>query len=102
MWNPELFRGITPPTSQISKEGYALRVAPTHVELFSKIESQLTYLKIKDVRIHQVVQGETLAKLAKRYHVSIQKILKMNPQLKPRNLRVGMKVSVPIPEMIDA
>lgn len=99
-WNPELIRHITPPPKWIPEEGYALRLAQDLVARFDEIEPTLAYLKVRDVQIHKVRKGETLSFLARRYKVSIKRILAFNPQLKPRLLSIGTKVAVPIPEVV--
>lgn len=44
---------------------------------------------------HTVEPGDTFSKLAKRYHVSLDSLLKANPNANPKNLRVGQTLHVP-------
>ena len=97
-WNPELLRGITPPKRFLNQEGYALRIAEPFVKKFAEIQPELKYLQVKDIRIHKISKGDTIAKLAKRYHVSVQTVLQINPQLRSRGMVEGMKVAMPVPE----
>lgn len=48
------------------------------------------------MKIHIVKQGDTLYSLSKKYGVTVEEMIKLNPQLKdPNKLDVGMKVKVP-------
>ncbi len=94
-WNPELLRSITPPKRAVGREAYALRVPTTLVPIFARVEPKLQYLQFQDVRMHKVAKGDTIAKLAKRYHVSVQTVLQINPQLSSRGMVVGMKLAIP-------
>lgn len=50
------------------------------------------------VSFHIIQSGDTFAKLAKAYHVNIQELIAMNPQIDPRRLQIGQKVNIPQPE----
>ncbi|MEZ4741093.1 MAG: transglycosylase SLT domain-containing protein [Bdellovibrionota bacterium] len=101
-WNPELIRGITPP-ERIWKgtAGYQLRLPEKYLSLFTEIEPQLDYIEIKDVLIHKIETGDTLYGISKKYKVSVNKILQVNPKLSPKRLRVGKQVAIPIPAIIS-
>jgi membrane-bound lytic murein transglycosylase D len=45
---------------------------------------------------HYVARGETLSEIARRYRVSHAMIEGANPRLKPRALRVGQRVIIPM------
>ncbi|MGG1151568.1 phage tail tip lysozyme [Bacillus wiedmannii] len=47
------------------------------------------------MRKHKVQQGETFSKLAEKYHVDVDEIIKANPGIDPRNLQVGQVVNIP-------
>ncbi|MBN3525679.1 LysM peptidoglycan-binding domain-containing protein [Paenibacillus apiarius] len=48
------------------------------------------------MKIHIVKKGDSLYSLSKKYDVSLEKLIEMNPQLKdPNELDVGMKIKVP-------
>ena len=99
-WNPELIKGITPPMHRISEKTYPIRMPKSYVSTFDSIKPQLARLEIKDVKIHRIRRGETLSTIARRYKVSLRKILKMNPKLRPRRLRPGKKIAIPIPAVV--
>lgn len=99
-WNPELIKGITPPLHRIGGKFYSLRLPQEYISTFQSIETKLAQLEIKDVKIHRIRRGETLSTIARRYKVSLRKILKMNPRLRPRRLRPGKKIAIPIPAVI--
>ena len=45
--------------------------------------------------VHQVVKGETLWALSKRYGVTVERLLELNPQIKnPNRIQVGQEVRV--------
>ena len=48
-----------------------------------------------DRLVHQVVKGETLWGLSKRYGVTMERLLELNPQIKnPNRIQVGQEVRV--------
>ena len=48
-----------------------------------------------DRLLHQVVKGETLWGLSKRYGVTVERLLELNPQIKnPNRIQVGQEVRV--------
>ena len=49
-------------------------------------------------RIHTIRNGDYPAKIARRYNVKVDAILKANPGLNPRKLKIGTKVKVPVSE----
>ena len=59
----------------------------------------LTKLKIDDIHIHRIRSGESMYKIARRYGISLKKLMSFNPKLKPRRIRPGTKVAVPIPSV---
>ena len=55
------------------------------------------------VKIHIVKKGDTLYDLAQKYHVSLEKLIEMNPQIAdPNKIDVGMKVKIPSSPVIVA
>ena len=44
---------------------------------------------------HVIVKGDTLAELAKTYHVSVKAIQDGNPGVDPRRLKIGQKIQIP-------
>lgn len=48
------------------------------------------------MKIHVVKKGDTLYDLAQKYHVELEKLIEMNPQIAdPNKIDVGMKVKIP-------
>ncbi len=45
---------------------------------------------------HQVQKGQSLNRIAKRYHTSVEAIVEQNPGLNPNRLSVGQEVKVPM------
>jgi len=47
-------------------------------------------------QVHIIVSGETLSKIAARYHIDLGQLLKANPQIKdPNKIMVGQRLRVP-------
>ena len=46
---------------------------------------------------HRVARGDTLYALAVRYGSSVEAILQANPGLRPENLQIGSRLTVPLP-----
>lgn len=89
--NPQLLRGMTPPgvavrirlpagTGDAFREAYAL-IPP---------DERVSFLE------HRVAQGETLSHIAVRYGVRVADLQAANPSVRPRFLRVGMVLTVPL------
>jgi membrane-bound lytic murein transglycosylase D len=95
-WNPELIRGITPP----SKGGYQLRLTTDYAEKFASIEPNLTELDVTDVHMYKIRSGDTLSTIARRYKVRIRQILSINPKLRARTLRIGRRIAIPVPGVV--
>ena len=92
-WNPELVNAITPPLK--GGKSYALRMAPHLIEKWPEIASTLDYVEVKDVLMHKIRRGETIASIANRYRVDVKKILSVNPGLSASRLKIGTEVAVP-------
>ena len=95
-WNPELIRGITPP----SKDGYRLRLTSGYAEKFASIEQNLTQLHVTDVHMYKIRNGDTLSRIARKYKVRIRQILQINPRLRARTLRIGKRIAIPVPGVV--
>ncbi len=96
-WNPELIRNVTPPRA---RDGYALRLPESLLPRFAAIESELSTVEVKEVQMHKIRPGETLARIARRYQVNVKQILSVNPTLKPNRLKVGSEIAVPVPAVV--
>lgn len=51
---------------------------------------------------HVIKSGDTIAELAKRYGVTTQAIIDANPRVKPRNLKLDEKLTIPPPAPVSA
>lgn len=100
-WNPELRKNITPPPSQLIRFGgtYYLRLPTEQVEAFETIKPQLALIEVKDVLLHKIASGDTLYQISRKYKVPMKKLLKLNPNLSPRTLRIGKQIAIPVPSV---
>ena len=48
-----------------------------------------------DAKTHKIQNGDTFAKLAKKYGVSVDAIVKANPQANPSRLKIGQEITIP-------
>ncbi len=48
-----------------------------------------------DAKTHKIQSGDTFAKLAKKYGVSLDAIIKANPSVNPSRLRIGQEIAIP-------
>ncbi|HJU84305.1 MAG TPA: LysM peptidoglycan-binding domain-containing protein [Holophagaceae bacterium] len=90
--NPELLRGTTPPGS------YTLRVP-----VGKGLETQRRLARVApdqrtDFRTYQVRKGDTLAKVAKRFHVAPEDLMEAN-RLTEAKLRPGRRIQIPPPAL---
>lgn len=99
-WNPELIKGIVPP-QKVAGQEYKLRLPATYVAKLNPLKSQLTYLAIRDVKLHKIRPGDTLYAIARKYKVRLRSIQSMNPKLSAKRLRPGKKIAIPIPEVVE-
>lgn len=89
--NPELFRGFTPPGSE-----YVLRVPAGRADLFAANFAAIPADRRMTVVEHSVEAGETLSHIARRYGISVTDLRAANPDIRPRYLRIGARLTVPI------
>ena len=89
--NPELFRGFTPPG-----EIYELRVPEGQGEIFTLNYAAIPQGERMTVVEHSVEHGETLSHISVKYGISVRDLQAANPRARPRYLRVGMRLTVPI------
>jgi|GEM_PF-285877 len=94
--NPELVMGITPP------HRYDIKVPKGTGEKFLVAFSKLPkgerltrkFYETTAPLYHYVKRGDTLAKIAKRYGVSVKELVAAN-RLNKRRLRVGLRLTIP-------
>lgn len=99
-WNPELIKDIVPPKSTENSE-YKLRLPIEHVAILEAQRANLTYLAIKDVKLHKIRPGDTLYGIARKYNVKLHSIKTMNPRLSAKYLRPGKSIAIPIPDVVE-
>lgn len=89
--NPELYRGFTPPGEEV-----VIRVPEGRTEVFEAKYAQIPPDRRMTVVEHSVQQGETLSHIAVRYGVRVDEIRAANPDVRPRFLRVGTTLTIPV------
>ncbi len=89
--NPQYVRGMTPPG-----EAAVVRVPPGTAARFRTRyalippDERVTFVE------HRVRRGETLSHIARRYGVAVADLRAANPGVRPRYLRVGAVLTVPV------
>jgi membrane-bound lytic murein transglycosylase D len=89
--NPHLYRGITPPRRTVAvrvPEGRGAMVAERYAAL--PVEKRVRHVE------HFVQRGETLSHISQRYRVSVSSIQAANPGVRPRALRIGQRLVIPL------
>lgn len=46
-------------------------------------------------RVHRVQSGDTMAKIARRYDISVERLQAANPSVRPNQIRVGQTLNIP-------
>jgi len=89
--NPEYVRGMTPPGRR-SELRVPEGLGPAFKAAYALIppEERVTFLE------HRVVAGETLSHIARRYGVRVSDIEAANPGVRPRYLKIGALLTVPV------
>ena len=50
-------------------------------------------------QVHVVARGDTMLKIAKKYHLTVEQLLAANPKIKnPNRIRIGDEIKIPVPE----
>ena len=89
--NPQFVRGMTPPgrtTSVRVPEGKGGAFAAAYALI--PPNERVSFVE------HRVASGETLSHIALRYGVRVADIQAANPRVRPRSLRVGTLLTVPV------
>ncbi|HEY3277191.1 MAG TPA: LysM peptidoglycan-binding domain-containing protein [Syntrophorhabdaceae bacterium] len=92
--NPELLRGLTPPYS----DEYKIKLpARTNVERFlAKLEtSSVDERKIRDVIVYKVKKKDTVAKVLKKYGVTMEELYMVNECDDRLKIKPGMVLNIP-------
>ncbi|MBO4797046.1 MAG: LysM peptidoglycan-binding domain-containing protein, partial [Verrucomicrobia bacterium] len=50
----------------------------------------------KKIEIYEIQSGDTFAKLARRYNVKPDDLIKLNPDANPNNLKIGQEIKIPV------
>jgi membrane-bound lytic murein transglycosylase D len=99
-WNPELINSITPPQHNGSGP-YPLRLTPVLAAKWMDVEETLEFVEVKDVLVHRIRPGDTIATIAARYRVDSKRIISLNPGLRASRLKIGTEVAVPTTTVIQ-
>lgn len=89
--NPHIIRGITPAETMVTlrlPEGSGDRFSRRYAEI--PPEERVTFVE------HRVANGETLSHIAVRYGIRVSDLEAANPRVRPRYLRVGTALIVPV------
>ena len=93
--NPELKRWCTPPAS--ASEPYSVRV-PKGLGVSAKEQiAQLAPAERLHFKVHRIVRGDNLSKIASHYASASEAIMRVNGLRSPRGLRLGADLMIPIP-----
>ncbi len=93
-FNPELRQGVTPP----SKTPYQLKVPIGKGSLNSSTFAAIPTSDKIDYQTHYVRRGETLSVIARRYGISLTKLVQANRIKNKNRLSVGQKLVIPAPK----
>jgi membrane-bound lytic murein transglycosylase D len=89
--NPQLIRGVTPPG-----ESYYVRLpartGSTFAVNYARIPAEDRLRAIE----HTIRRGDTLVKLARTYGSELSAIRSANPGVRPRRLKVGERLFIPV------
>lgn len=72
---------VFPPTWNLTTDG---RIVSTNVVLYS------TY----NLQFYIIGAGDTLSLIARKFHVRIERLRDLNPNIDPRKLKIGAKILV--------
>ena len=89
--NPQYYRGATPPGETVTvrvPRGSGPLIMRRYLDL--PVESRINFIQ------HRIRRGETLGEIAERYRVSLRHIMAANPGIRPRALRIGRRITIPM------
>lgn len=93
--NPELKRWCTPPATP--EQPYVLRIPKGRKATFDETFGKYAPQERLHFKIHRVEKGDTLSKIALKYHSAQEAIMRMNGLTSARSLRLGTDLVVPVP-----
>lgn len=94
--NPELKRWCTPPATEDAPYTFRLPKGGAK-ERFAEAFPKVAPTERLNFKIHKVVRGDTLSKIAVTYHSAQEAILQANRLTSARALKVGAELIVPVP-----
>lgn len=94
-WNPNILRQVTPPTASKARP-FRLRIHQDYSFQAGAAVSALPAFKVDVIKTHTIASGETLGKIARRYGIQMRSILKLNPGVSERRLRIGKVLMIPM------
>ncbi|MFQ5704514.1 MAG: transglycosylase SLT domain-containing protein [Gemmatimonadales bacterium] len=89
--NPEYYRGVTPPGKNSivrTPRGTGSAVAKRYAAL--PVGERVNFLS------HKIRRGETLGLVGKRFGIGVRHLMAANPGIKPRRLRIGQRLVIPV------
>jgi membrane-bound lytic murein transglycosylase D len=89
--NPQFFRGVTPPGKPV-----IVRVPAGSGTLVVQRWAELPAGERVTVIEHVVVRGETISGIARKYRVDQSLVIAANPRARPRALRIGQRLVIPV------
>jgi membrane-bound lytic murein transglycosylase D len=92
--NPELNRDCTPPTEESAP--YPLRIAKGRQASFAERYEKLPASERLTFKFHRVHRGDTLSKIANRYHSAPELIVRMNALPAARSLKLTTELAIPV------
>jgi membrane-bound lytic murein transglycosylase D len=90
--NPQLLRDITP-----NEPGFELKLPASTTKSFEENIQQVPQEKWTSWRLHATGEGETLAEIARRYHVTVRALEAANHLEPHADLPAGFLLNVPTP-----
>ncbi len=89
--NPQYYRGTTPPGEPVT-----VRVPRGSGNLVAREYARLDPSERVNFLEHVVRRGETLGEIAERYGVGLSAVRAANPRVRPRRMRIGQRLVVPL------
>ena len=89
--NPHFYRGVTPP-----RETVIVRVPRGTGKAVAQRYRELPPSERVNFIDHVVRNGETLSEIAYRYRVSLSFVRAANPNVRPRRMRIGQRLVIPL------
>ncbi|WP_432405790.1 peptidoglycan DD-metalloendopeptidase family protein [Wukongibacter sp. M2B1] len=75
-------------------------VKPSEIQNSDEYEEILYYITkgTNETKIHEIEKGENFWVIAKKYNISVDSLLKANPEVKPERIQIGQEVSLVVPK----